>query len=737
MRQFQSKVTSLISAAKQQITTTVAKTIQQDAFIGTFLPYHNLQVTKFLAQGSFANVYETSDPQFLVKKQFAQSPEQFQAAIAEYELQRAFEHPNVVQVYALIVDNAIMQNTSQLPYRGPANVVYVMERCEQQLVGLKELPEAQITAYFAQIAAAFAKIHSLGFINRDAKLENMLLRNGQVKICDFGSATNLHHTGMELIGNASLRNALAAEVENATTPQYRPPELVNLLSKFDVTGKVDVFAIGVAVFRLMYGRFPFPEGEVLANFNARFEFPDEAVEHLGPYAERRNVMRYSAALKGVVRACLQKDPVDRPSCVELLGMLQGGQYVQNGVVQEIQGGQNANLGVQGSGAGCQQNLFDFAPVQSPQHVQNHNFAPQNPASAPQQSLFDFAPVQSPQHVQNHNFAPQNPASAPQQSLFDFAPVQSPQHVQNHNFAPQNPTSAPQQSLFDFAPVQSPQHVQNHNLTPQNPASAPPQNLIDFAPAMPQQSHSALPNSPSEISETLKLQHDLYAELAPAPTPTALAGQFPPKTKVIPDYESAYQDILDKFVSKIDFRPLLPEFPAQNFVQLLKRHVSLPFNVENFTPKLITLRYQELALTSLVCVQKELDLKSVVQGAQTLVITAKTKQEQMIAKEILILTAVVDSLQKCESGLSIKTLQSLTNDLASLHTLKSSPLKNKSVGFIFSFVSKKAASYCKKLLDQGEVEARDCYAELIKDFKGFQGITGCTFNLCESLELYVE
>lgn len=60
----------------------------------------------------------------------------------------------------------------------------------------------------------------------------------------------------------------------------------------------------------MYKQLPFPEGEILANFNIRYQFPDETEEYLkrSKYHDRSDVPIYSSFLKDLVRACLVKDP---------------------------------------------------------------------------------------------------------------------------------------------------------------------------------------------------------------------------------------------------------------------------------------------------------------------------------------------------------------------------------------------------------------------------------------------
>lgn len=67
------------------------------------------------------------------------------------------------------------------------------------------------------------------------------------------------------------------------------------------------------LYRLMYKVLPFAEGEILANFNCKYQFPDETDEFLkrGKYEEKPDIPIYSPFLKGLVRRCITKNPTER------------------------------------------------------------------------------------------------------------------------------------------------------------------------------------------------------------------------------------------------------------------------------------------------------------------------------------------------------------------------------------------------------------------------------------------
>ena len=98
-----------------------------------------------------------------------------------------------------------------------------------------------------QILDAIAHAHDQGIVHRDIKLANMMIdRRGRVKLMDFGLAL-------------ALRNPEHSMVI-AGTPAYMSPEAIHGM---DIDHQSDVYAVGVLMFKLLTGRFPYESDNVL------------------------------------------------------------------------------------------------------------------------------------------------------------------------------------------------------------------------------------------------------------------------------------------------------------------------------------------------------------------------------------------------------------------------------------------------------------------------------------------
>ncbi len=150
----------------------------------------------------------------------------------------------------------------------------------------RQLSEQEARSIFTQICSGVSYCHAKHIVHRDLKLENILLDDfNNVKIIDFGFSIT--------IDPEKKLNVFCG------TPSYMAPEIV---AKLYYRGNAaDVWALGVCLFAMLCGRFPFrgfDEKDLYSKIKkGKFDFPN----HLNPDA------------KALLERILKINPSDRPT----------------------------------------------------------------------------------------------------------------------------------------------------------------------------------------------------------------------------------------------------------------------------------------------------------------------------------------------------------------------------------------------------------------------------------------
>ncbi|WP_330306560.1 MULTISPECIES: protein kinase domain-containing protein [unclassified Streptomyces] len=160
------------------------------------------------------------------------------------------------------------------------------------------LPERTVRALGAGLAAALQEIHAAGLIHRDLKPSNVLLAADGPRVIDFGIARAVD-------GNRMTQTGVVVG-----SPGYMPPE--QALGR-DVGTPGDVFSLGAVLTFAATGH------------NA---FGDDAASHAAMLYQivhgEPDLTGVSQSLLGLIRACLQKDPAQRPAPAEIVAALAPG-----------------------------------------------------------------------------------------------------------------------------------------------------------------------------------------------------------------------------------------------------------------------------------------------------------------------------------------------------------------------------------------------------------------------------
>jgi serine/threonine protein kinase len=209
----------------------------------------------------------------------------------ESRIAASIEHPNVVPIYAAGEEEGV-------PFIA---MRYVSgSDLGRRLAREGRLKPADAVALIAQVGNGLDAIHAAGLVHRDVKPANVLLSGGEgtehAYITDFGVARNV-----------ATNSGLTQTGRFVGTLDYVAPEQI---SGGDVDARVDVYALGCLLFKLLTGEVPFPRDGEAARLYAHLNDP--------PPAPSLYVPELSMALDDVVVRALSKQPGDRyPSAGDL------------------------------------------------------------------------------------------------------------------------------------------------------------------------------------------------------------------------------------------------------------------------------------------------------------------------------------------------------------------------------------------------------------------------------------
>ncbi|VDM75014.1 unnamed protein product [Strongylus vulgaris] len=198
------------------------------------------QVGRAIGRGNFATVSALLFIQVALKivNRAALDEENLIRLEREMRILKRINHPHIVKLYEIM--------------RTETSIYIVTEYCSggelfEILIERGRTAEDEARRWFGQTASAVAYLHHKGIVHRDLKAENILLdRNSNIKIIDFGFSNTQAPSQL-------LRTWCGS-------PPYAAPEL--LLGKEYDGLKADIWSLGVILYILVTGGFPFPGDNV-------------------------------------------------------------------------------------------------------------------------------------------------------------------------------------------------------------------------------------------------------------------------------------------------------------------------------------------------------------------------------------------------------------------------------------------------------------------------------------------
>jgi hypothetical protein len=202
----------------------------------------------------------------------------------ESRIAASIEHPNVVPIYAAGEEDGVPWIAMRF---------FAGSDLQLRIARVGRLEPALAVDLVAQVGNGLDAIHAAGLVHRDVKPANVLLSGNpgaeHAYITDFGVARNL-----------ATQSGLTQTGRFVGTLDYVAPEQI---SGEPIDARVDVYALGCLLFKLLSGEVPFPREGEAARLYAHLHDPPPAPSLYEPAVPM--------ALDDVVARAMSKSPDDR------------------------------------------------------------------------------------------------------------------------------------------------------------------------------------------------------------------------------------------------------------------------------------------------------------------------------------------------------------------------------------------------------------------------------------------
>ena len=244
------------------------------------------EIGEQLGQGGMATVYKAVQSSIgrvvaikVMPTYFMGDPNFLQRFEREVKVIAELQHPRVLPVYDYGQDQG-------RPY---IVMAYMPGGTLADLIRKGPMPLEATVRLVEQIAEGLDHAHNHGIIHRDFKPSNVLLdANGNAYLADFGIAKMTEST-VQLTGSGIVG-----------TPAYMAPEMAE---HGDVTPSIDIYALGITLYQMLTGKYPF-EGETpIRVMMAHTQDPIPNVREARP--------DLPMPVAEVVRKAMAKKPADR------------------------------------------------------------------------------------------------------------------------------------------------------------------------------------------------------------------------------------------------------------------------------------------------------------------------------------------------------------------------------------------------------------------------------------------
>ena len=210
----------------------------------------------------------------------------------EFITLRRLSHPNIVKSFNF---GTIVKTNPSESEISLGSKYFTLEYFDgKSLLNYKNIEDEEILRkIIIQICSVLFYLHQSDYIYYDLKPENILIKeiNGEptIKLIDMGFAQKPENQRIDL--NSNNTNYIRG------TAEYIAPEL---LKKGGHDNRVDLYALGMVLYRIVYKKFPFDTKEELKIYKSHLEQDFDFKE-----------VNYSIDLIRVIKKLLEKEPEKR------------------------------------------------------------------------------------------------------------------------------------------------------------------------------------------------------------------------------------------------------------------------------------------------------------------------------------------------------------------------------------------------------------------------------------------
>jgi tRNA A-37 threonylcarbamoyl transferase component Bud32 len=253
------------------------------------------RITSMIAAGGCGVVYQARHEVLervaavkVLHGELAASPAMVDRFVREARAVNHIRHPNIVDIF----------DFGTLPDGRPFFVMELLQPgdLQQRMDAVGRLTIAEALAIMTPVCHALDAAHRAGYIHRDLKARNIgfaLAPDGieVVKLLDFGVA-KLLETDHAMTGTVRVG-----------TPHCMSPEQIRGEA---VDARTDVYALGILLYHLLVGRYPFEAPDAAEIERLHLEAPPPVPSRFAPVPP---------SFDALITRALSKTPTDRPASV--------------------------------------------------------------------------------------------------------------------------------------------------------------------------------------------------------------------------------------------------------------------------------------------------------------------------------------------------------------------------------------------------------------------------------------